>query len=153
MISHYCYILRNTDNNDNTKTYNGYTVNPIKRIRQHNQEIKGGAKYTAKWGCKSWQIYVIIKGFPDIHNAMQCEWRIKHPTNKKIRPAKYNTPEGRIKALNEILKCTKWTNNTTINISELSLELWILTKYSHLLCDIPNNIKINIVDNIDLTKL
>jgi predicted GIY-YIG superfamily endonuclease len=151
MISHYCYILRNMD--DNTKTYNGYTVNPTKRIRQHNQEIKGGAKYTAKWGNKSWQIYVIIKGFPDIHNAMQCEWRIKHPTNKKIRPPKFNTPEGRIKALNDILKYTKWTNNTTINISDLNLELWILSIYSHLLSDIPNNIKINIVDNIDLTKL
>lgn len=36
---HYWYILKNNDDNDRNKTYNGYTVNPKRRIRQHNQEI------------------------------------------------------------------------------------------------------------------
>ena len=73
--SHYCYILRNSYEPDKNRTYNGYTVNPSKRIRQHNQEIKGGAIYTKSWGNKSWEIYVLITGFPDHHNALQCEWK------------------------------------------------------------------------------
>ena len=36
--SHSCYILYN----QNGLTYNGYTVNFKRRIRQHNGEIKGG---------------------------------------------------------------------------------------------------------------
>ena len=34
---HYCYILRNKHDPDINRTYNGYTVNPVRRIRQHNQ--------------------------------------------------------------------------------------------------------------------
>src|SRR5580692_510150 len=93
---HYCYILRNHHEPDKNRTYNGYTTNPAHRIRQHNQEIKGGARYTKKYGEKTWEIYVLLKGFPDIHNAQQCEWRIKHPARKRIRPARYNKPDGRI---------------------------------------------------------
>ena len=46
------------------------------RIRQHNQEIKGGAKYTKKK--KNWYPICIIDGFPDMRSACQCEWRLKH---------------------------------------------------------------------------
>lgn len=144
---HYCYILRNIN-----KTYNGYTIDPERRLRQHNQELKGGAKYTIRNGPK-WDIYVLIKGFPDKHNAMQCEWRIKHPTNRKRTPPKFTTPEGRILGLNEILKNTKWTNNSQIYTDKLNLEIYILDIYSHLLTDIPDNIKIYSVNNIDLTKI
>lgn len=151
--NYYCYILHNTFEPDKNKTYNGYTINPIKRLRQHNQEIKGGAKYTAKWGNKSWKIYVVIKGFPDVHNAMQCEWKIKHPNNKHKRPKKYTTPEGMVMGLNEILHHDKWTQNTQICTSQLNLEIWILSTYSNLLYNIPNNIKINIVDIIDLENI
>ena len=146
---HYCYILRNIATN---KTYNGYTVNPKRRIRQHNQELKGGAKYTTRYE-PNWEIYLIIGGFPDKHNAMQCEWKIKHPTNKKRTPVKYTTPEGRIMGLNDILKQTKWTNNSQINISELRLDIWVIDVYSYLLTDMPSNININIVTSIDLTKI
>lgn len=149
--SYYCYILRNTYEKDINRTYNGYTVNPKNRIRQHNQEIKGGAIYTKKYGNKSWEIYVLIKGFPDNHCALQCEWRIKHPAKKKVRPAKYNSPVGRIIGLNEILHMDKWTSKASYNISDLNLEIWIINDYKNYLLDLPENIIVHYVDKIDLS--
>jgi predicted GIY-YIG superfamily endonuclease len=148
--NHYCYILKNSHEPDKNKTYNGYTDKPKTRIRQHNQEIKHGAIYTKKWGNKSWEIYVLIRGFPDHHNALQCEWRIKHPTLKKVRPARYNSPVGRVIGLNEILQSERWTSKTTVPVKDLNLELWILEEYAGLLKNVPANIKVNIVDRIDL---
>lgn len=39
----YCYVLYNEKR---THTYAGYTVNPSRRLRQHNRVICGGAQYT-----------------------------------------------------------------------------------------------------------
>lgn len=149
--SHYCYILRNHHDPDKNRTYNGYTVDPVKRIRQHNQEIKGGAKYTKVWGEQSWEIYVVIKGFPDHHNALQCEWRIKHPAPKRVRPARYNSPEGRVVGLSEILQLKRWTSKSTVDVSDLNLDIWIVKEFSHLLVNLPKNITLHAVDKIDLT--
>lgn len=155
MKDYFCYILKNEHEPDINRTYNGFTTDPKKRIRQHNQEIKGGAKYTKKWGNKSWEIYVLIKGFPDKINALQCEWRIKKPTGHRIRPRIYNTPEGRIKGLNEILKMDKWTSKSNVLIKEIELKIWILKEYSQYLdLDVlPENIVVCIVDHIDLNEL
>ena len=146
--NHYCYILRNNYEPDKNRTYNGYTVDPCRRIRQHNQEIKGGAIYTKTWGNKSWEFCAILKGFPDHHNALQCEWRIKHPARKRKRHNQYNSPFGRIVGLNEILQREFWTESSTIRVSELNLELFVLKEYSDALTNVPPNIKITIVDKI-----
>jgi predicted GIY-YIG superfamily endonuclease len=151
--SYYCYILRNSHESDKNRTYNGYTVNPSKRIRQHNQEIKGGAIYTKSWGNKSWEIYVLITGFPDHHNALQCEWKIKHPARKRLRPQKYNSPSGRIQGLNEILHLDKWTNKSEIEIKDLKLKIWIVNEYYNLLTNIPSNIEVISVPFIDLNNI
>lgn len=143
MEKFYCYILKN----DTNKTYNGYTVNPKRRVRQHNQEIKGGAKYTKKYN--GWEMYVLITGFPDSANALQCEWKIKHPNNKTYyKNKKYNSVEGRIIGLSEVLKQDKWTNNSTKLNSESNFTVWIKKEYSHLLIDLPNNITVIPVENI-----
>lgn len=42
----YCYILRNKLEQFKHNTYNGSTNNPLRRLRQHNEEIKGGARAT-----------------------------------------------------------------------------------------------------------
>ena len=133
--THYCYILQN---DDNQKTYNGYTVNTVKRLRQHNGEISGGAKSTK---CsKTWKYICIVSGYPDKINALQCEWRIKKPFNKR-RTREYCRSEGRIKGLNHVLHLDRWTSNSIPN-GEFPLEVNILPEYKHLLTDLPDYITV-----------
>ena len=83
-------------------SYVGMTNNIFKRIRQHNGEIKGGARYTSKR--KGWYPVLIIDGFSDMRSAMQCEWRLK-------RGKKGVT--GRIKYLNDFLMNNEcWTSKS-----------------------------------------
>ena len=78
---YYCYILQNNDEKYKNYTYIGCTNNPLQRIRQHNQEISGGAKYTSSKG-NLWEIIVLFEGFNNYKDALRCEWRLKHPNNK-----------------------------------------------------------------------
>jgi structure-specific endonuclease subunit SLX1 len=145
----YCYLLKNSCKKDINRTYNGMTNNLKRRIRQHNQEIKGGAKYTHNFGNKCWEIYAFVGGFPNKINTLQCEWRIKHPDNKRRRPNKYNSPCGRIKGLHEVLQLNKWTNNSIENNKEMNLTLWIHIDYIELINYLPDNINIITFDNIN----
>tara|TARA_A100001015_G_scaffold274883_1_gene331640 strand:+ start:502 stop:816 length:315 start_codon:yes stop_codon:yes gene_type:complete len=54
------YLLINTKNQ---YTYLGITNNSTRRLRQHNGELKGGAKYTRmKKGEGKWEYYMKIEG-------------------------------------------------------------------------------------------
>ena len=68
------YLLKNEN-----KSYIGYTNDFKRRLRQHNGEIKGGAKYTTrnKNDNNLWEPICIINGFEDKCEAMRCEWRWK----------------------------------------------------------------------------
>lgn len=99
----YCYFL-GQPNNWQGETYNGYTVNLNKRLRQHNGEIKGGAYATTKKGKDSWRFIAVITSpeWKDVSRAMQCEWQCRYPTRKKPRPKCYAGSSGRINSLSEI---------------------------------------------------
>jgi len=121
----YCYILRNKNPRYQHLTYNGSTNNPKRRLRQHNEEIVGGARYTHGRG-GGWEIYALLTGFPDHKNALSCEWRIKHTNGKPgIRPREHSGIQGRIIALNDILKLEKWTKQCTVSNIELQLTLFL----------------------------
>lgn len=144
MNNHYCYILENTLSHCSNRTYNGYTVNLQRRLRQHNGEIKGGAKYTTRHGMGGWKYLVIVAGFPTMVNALQCEWRIKHPDNKRIRPSKYRGPIGRIIGLNSVLHLPTWTNQCKIPNSKIPLlNVYAPLKYHTLFTDLHPNIQLN----------
>ena len=59
MNNYNLYLLTHTTHN---KTYLGITNNLQRRIRQHNCEIKGGAKYTSSFLLDGKWEYHFIKG-------------------------------------------------------------------------------------------
>ena len=79
MSAWHVYLLLNSTH---TRTYVGATIDPIRRLRQHNQEIVGGARATSS---DQWTHACIIYGFPDERSALQCEWMWKHMTRKESR--------------------------------------------------------------------
>jgi len=108
-LNYRVYILVNTENN---KTYIGITNNHIRRLRQHNGELVGGAKYTKiNKNNGEWKFYGFILNL-NKRQALSIERKIK------IRSRKMSgTPiEKRIKAINNIL-------NELNELHNLKLEL------------------------------
>lgn len=71
-----CYVLISELNHT---TYCGVTNNPQRRLRQHNGEITGGAKYTRKF--RPWSYAFLIEGFRNRSEAMSFEWQMKNMKN------------------------------------------------------------------------
>jgi predicted GIY-YIG superfamily endonuclease len=130
--THYCYIIKNKDVTKNN-TYCGYTVNPQRRLKQHNGELKGGAKATHG---KSWEFMIIIKGFRDYHHALSVEYKLKHPDGKRRKNKIYCGIGGRIKGLIEVLKK-----------EECNFTVYILDQYAEQLNEISENAKIDSLSN------
>lgn len=113
-MTYIVYILKS-----DKYSYVGMTNNFLRRFRQHNGEIKGGAKYTSKREC--WYPICIIDGFKTMVEAMQCEWRVKKSGNLR-------GPEGRVKHLSTMLKKDKWTSKSPL-IKEQELTIYIDDDY------------------------
>ena len=147
----YCYILRNKLEQFKHNTYNGSTNNPMRRLRQHNEEIKGGARATHGKG-GAWEICAMLSGFPDHINALSCEWRMKCPSGRPgKREAKYQRVQGRISSLNEILPLERWTGKCVVDNQDMKLKLHIVEDVVGYLdmSKIPSNIEIVQVETID----
>ena len=90
-------------------TYVGATVDLDHRLRQHNGEICGGAKATAK--CPGgWQrlchVAAHVSGFPDWQAALQFEWAWKNWTKK----CRGGALERRIRGLCALVNSEKATS-------------------------------------------
>ncbi len=145
---YYCYILYTSNAFYTNQTYNGSTNDLKRRIRQHNGELVGGAKSTSNKG--PWEYLAVISGFESHKEALSCEWRIKHPTNKKLRPKKYCGVEGRVKSLNLVLGLDKWTNNSSGLESGNEYTIYILDEFANLLDtnQIKPNVKIKSISEL-----
>lgn len=97
-----CYCLTRVGESSGPLTYIGCTNNFARRIRQHNTEIKGGAKCTTRacaQGAK-WHPFLFAKGFTDNHEALSFEWWWKWESRKIVAPPH----EKRLRALEVLLK-------------------------------------------------
>ena len=100
--SWYCYCLESS----NQKTYIGATVDPDRRLRQHNREISGGARATGT--AEGWKRICCVTGFPDERSALQFEWKWKRDSRRFT-----GTPlEKRLKALESLLNSEKTTRSS-----------------------------------------
>jgi predicted GIY-YIG superfamily endonuclease len=97
-------------------TYVGATTDPVRRLRQHNKELVGGAHATGMRVVQgdSWRMVCHVSQFPTWNAALQFEWRFKQLTRKlKNAPdgsASKMTPlESRITALEQLLAMDKPT--------------------------------------------
>ena len=97
---YFCYIIYNREG----RTYNGYTVNLKRRLRQHNGEIKGGARATRGKGPWSFLVVLTSPWWGSTSTAMQHEWSIKYPTRRRPRPKEFNGVLGRIHSLSAVFK-------------------------------------------------
>jgi len=146
---YYCYIIKSTNPNFFNSTYNGSTNNLIRRLRQHNGEIVGGAKATRGKG--PWKYISIWEGFSSHKEALSCEWRIKHPTNSKKRPSEYNGVKGRIKSLNLLIGLDCWTGKSSGMESGFEYNLYVDNELIELI-DVNKkkpNLKIKFLDEFD----
>lgn len=142
-----CYILRSENDDFINHTYNGYTNNLKRRIRQHNGVIKGGAKSTHNKG--PWSYYCIITGFANNIEALQMEWKLRTIIGRR-RPSKYNRPIGRIKGLNYILQNKCFTSNSKRLICDMDLTIYLHPDFHIYLTDIPVNIVVKTLSDLDL---
>lgn len=99
-----CYIIKN-----DKYTYVGVSNNVEKRLRAHNGEIKGGAKYTTSKG-SGWKHICIIRGFPTKIESLQFEWALKNLPLKKAGGIK-----NRIKKLEILLNKERWTRKAPLS--------------------------------------
>jgi len=112
------YILTCETNN---KTYVGMTNDFFHRWRQHNGEIKGGAKYTSRFG-NEWNPILIIDGFETMKEAMQCEWKVKRQRGKYKR----------VRGVHDLMVGGgKWTSKSPL-IHEQHLKVYVDEAYRQL---------------------
>ena len=135
-MSFFVYLLVST----NGSTYVGATIDIDRRLRQHNAEIKGGAKRTTmkvNQG-EEWTRECYISGFPSWKCALQFEWRWKQLSRKlNGKPL-----EKRFNALNQLLQLDQSTSKA-IPFSNWKTPIMIHIKNSDLIHEtFRNNIQI-----------
>ncbi|XP_024032658.1 uncharacterized protein LOC112095210, partial [Morus notabilis] len=115
-----CYLLVSLSPRHKGHTYIGFTVNPRRRIRQHNGEIGCGAWRTKKR--RPWEMVLCIHGFPSNVSALQFEWAWQHPNESlavRKAAASFKSLSGianKIKLAYTMLTLPSWQSlNITVN--------------------------------------
>lgn len=102
----YCYMLYTEEG----QTYIGATVDPDRRLRQHNKEISGGARATGmrvEQGL-TWKRACYITNIPEWRSALQIEWRWKQLGRTQCKHIK-NPIQRRLHSLKRLFSFEKPT--------------------------------------------
>ena len=118
----YVYLLE-----CNGSTYVGATVDLNRRLRQHNQELAGGAHATGRKG--PWRRVAYVSGFPSWVATLQFEWRWKQLSRMDGSPM-----ERRMKAVYSLLLMDKSTEKAIPFLE------WESMPELHIECDIVEKI-------------
>jgi structure-specific endonuclease subunit SLX1 len=95
---------------DEGQTYVGATIDPNRRLRQHNKEISGGARATGmrvEQGL-TWKRGCYITNIPEWRSALQIEWRWKQLGRTQFKHIK-NPIDRRLYSLKKLLSLEKPT--------------------------------------------
>ena len=102
----FCYLLYTNEG----QTYVGATVDPDRRLRQHNKEISGGARATGIKVAQGliWKRACYITNIPEWSSALQIEWKWKQLGRTNYKSIK-NPIQRRLYSLHELLLLEKPT--------------------------------------------
>ncbi|KAI5083395.1 hypothetical protein GOP47_0003138 [Adiantum capillus-veneris] len=125
-----CYLLCSLNPRFKGRTYIGFTVNPKRRIRQHNGEITSGARKTQKR--RPWEMILCVHGFPSHVHALQFEWAWQHPlksiaVREAARELKRRGAKGQVLLLFTMLNLPEW-NSMNLVVNFFSTKHQTLTK-------------------------
>lgn len=112
----YLLVSQSEESKFKGKTYIGYTVNPNRRITQHNRGTQaGGAKRTSNRG--PWKMVLIVHNFPNSISALRFEWAWQQPSvsirlkkisglqKKRVRETHF---QHKFRILAEMLRIGPW---------------------------------------------
>lgn len=98
-MSWHCYLLAS---DDGERTYIGATVDPDRRLQQHNGQKAGGAKATHG---RQWRRVALVSHFPDSTAALQFEWAWKFRSRRRGRGL-----QARLAGLQDVLQSPQATS-------------------------------------------
>lgn len=130
-----CYAL---EDSSHKRSYTGQTNNFERRLRQHNGELKGGARYTHRKQKGSWTPLFRVTGFQTLRAVLQFEWAMKKRKvpSKRARHKRYTRgPTGRVTQLEYLLSLGRLNNeaHSCFSANGICVQLHIpLERYLHM---------------------
>lgn len=89
-------------------------MDPRHRLRQHNGEVKGGARHTSKYA--PWDHVCVVSGFLSKTMALMFEWHWQHPARSLVlkqaaKGIKHQGkgPNGKLLLLNALMRDKLWS--------------------------------------------
>lgn len=169
-----CYLLRSLSEHPygKNRTYIGFTVDPARRLRQHNGDLKAGGAWRTK-SFRPWQMVLVIYGFHTKTEALQFEWAWQHPTKTRaLKPMNNTLPDykngketknkrsgkvplgisGKVKTLIDLVCSSQWSSHT-LTVTFLEEAIVDCSELLFKTSQLPLNVQTNILSLKELDSL